>query len=481
MGEQIDWGIRPSTPLCPIQKAILDVILAMDFITSISTYVPLRRNRRIRASTKVNGDDASSKYVPWPKTYETTKEALIDGLQSLYWDGVRKELAQMILTLREWQQPQYSSVELEKEKQIQVGDFEQFIDQVSESSRDFARKYSQERLQRFKASRGAREERRTHEELSRIAYSAYRKFNENHDLKSEIKGLLPIRQGENTMERQARMLLQSAAFLDIDKVIMYNSPLPRANFWRCSAPPQLTLLRFDAFSMPNLKILRCKICNDAIRGVLFKCLEPSCRAAVHLTQKDSICETCFRESRHPPSHMAKFYKHFILRDIITPQISRQICVCDGSRNAASKPGVSSLFPIDKNFAHRGKGKTKVLRCGLLLLSDKVMEAKYQGSISHIEKGKRRATVRRNVKRNDQPGKSSSRHRSPRFRKAARHQQHVDPQSKADERTMSDIENEKLADHEIPLLYRKFTRRYPFGNVHMALMFGPLMIENGVPE
>ena len=454
----------------------------MDVIASISTHVSSRRDRRIRASTKVNDDDASSQYVPWPKAYETTKEALVDGLQSLYWDGVRKELAQMILTLREWQQPQYSGVELDKEKQIQVEEFEQFIYQVSESSRDFARKYSQDRLQKFKASRGAKKGRRTHEELSRIAYCAYRKFNENHELKSEIKGLLPIRrQDENAIKRQARMLLQSAAFLDIDKVITYNSPLPRANFWRRSAPPQLTLLRFDASSMPNLKILRCKICNDAIRGVLFKCLEPSCRAAVQFTQKDSICETCFRESRHPPSHMTKFYKHFILRDIITPQVSRQICVCNGSVNAASRDRGSSLFPIDKNFAHRGKGKPKVLRCGLLLLSDKVMEAKYQGSISRIEKGKKRAQARRNVKHNDRIIKSTSRNRGPAFRKATRHQQHADPQSKADERTVSDIENEKLADQEIPLLYRKFARRYPFGNVHMALMFGPLMIENGVPE
>lgn len=47
--------------------------------------------------------------------------------------------------------------------------------------------------------------------------------------------------------------------------------------------------------------------------------------------------------------------------------------------------------------------------------------------------------------------------------------------------MSDVEEEKLASKEIPLLYRKFTNRYPFGNVHVALMFGPLMIENGVPE
>lgn len=454
----------------------------MDVIASISTHVPSRKNPRIRASTRPNDNGTKFRRVPWPKAYQTTKEALAAGLQSLYWDGVRKELAQMILTLREWQLPQYSNVKLEEEAQLQAEGYEHFINQVSESSRDFAQKYSQERIQRFKAGKGAEKEKRTYEELCRDAYTAYRKYDEDRLLKNEISGLMPTRQDANSVERRARMLLQSAAFLDVDKVIMHNSPLPKRNFWRRSAPPQLTLLRFDAFSMPKLKILRCKICNDAITGVLFKCLEKQCRAEVQLTQQDSICESCFREARHPPHHLTKFYKHFILRDIIKPQISRQICVCNGSANTASQLGGPSLFPIDKNFAHRGKGRTRVLRCGLLLLSDKVMEAKYRGSISLIEKNKRRAEARKNVKLIDQEdAKPKSRNRSIKPRKATINQKFSDPQTKAEEKTVSDVENEKLADQEIPLLYRKFTKRYPFGNVHMALMFGPLMIEIGVPE
>jgi hypothetical protein len=31
------------------------------------------------------------------------------------------------------------------------------------------------------------------------------------------------------------------------------------------------------------------------------------------------------------------------------------------------------------------------------------------------------------------------------------------------------------------IVRKLLGKIPFGNVHMALMFGPLVIENGVPE
>jgi hypothetical protein len=41
--------------------------------------------------------------------------------------------------------------------------------------------------------------------------------------------------------------------------------------------------------------------------------------------------------------------------------------------------------------------------------------------------------------------------------------------------------EEEADSEIPTFMKKYTERYPFGNVHMALRFGPLLIENGEKE
>ena len=60
-------------------------------------------------------------------------------------------------------------------------------------------------------------------------------------------------------------------------------------------------------------------------------------------------------------------------------------------------------------------------------------------------------------------------------------QKMDPQGNVDEKTVSDLEDEKIASKDIPFLYRKFANRYSFINVHMALMFGLLTIENGVPR
>lgn len=112
-----------------------------------------------------------------------------------------------------------------------------------------------------------------------------------------------------------------------------------------------------------------------------------------------------------------------------------------------------------------------------------MEAKYQGAISNIEKGKRRIQQERQQKatKEKEEKKSRSSRRGIKFRTTSKIKENPDPQRKIDEKTLSDAEDEKFADKEIPLLYRKFTKRYPFGNVHVALMFGPLMIENGVPK
>jgi hypothetical protein len=44
-----------------------------------------------------------------------------------------------------------------------------------------------------------------------------------------------------------------------------------------------------------------------------------------------------------------------------------------------------------------------------------------------------------------------------------------------------VAKEASADRDIPLFFRKYTEKYPFGNVHMALRVGPLVIENGVSQ
>jgi hypothetical protein len=44
-----------------------------------------------------------------------------------------------------------------------------------------------------------------------------------------------------------------------------------------------------------------------------------------------------------------------------------------------------------------------------------------------------------------------------------------------------VADEVEADEDIPFFFRKYTEKYPFGNVHMSLRVGPLVIENGVTQ
>jgi hypothetical protein len=57
----------------------------------------------------------------------------------------------------------------------------------------------------------------------------------------------------------------------------------------------------------------------------------------------------------------------------------------------------------------------------------------------------------------------------------------DSASRSASESSTSVATEAQADGDIPLYFRKFTEKYPFGNVHMALRVGPLIIENGVSQ
>jgi soluble cytochrome b562 len=62
-------------------------------------------------------------------------------MQTMYWNGVKRELAHILLTLRKWQQPKYASTILSDETDDFIHGFDTFIDQVSETAREFADRY----------------------------------------------------------------------------------------------------------------------------------------------------------------------------------------------------------------------------------------------------------------------------------------------------------------------------------------------------
>jgi hypothetical protein len=78
--------------------------------------------------------------IPW-KEVGSANEHLLPELRKIYWDGVKRELAHILLTLHEWQQSKYSKIYLDDEDDDFIHGYDTFLDQVSVHSRVFAQRY----------------------------------------------------------------------------------------------------------------------------------------------------------------------------------------------------------------------------------------------------------------------------------------------------------------------------------------------------
>ncbi|KIY00183.1 uncharacterized protein Z520_03868 [Fonsecaea multimorphosa CBS 102226] len=214
----------------------------------------------------------------------------------------------------------------------------------------------------------------------------------------------------------------------------------------------------DDFS-PCLTPARCAIpkCRNILRGVLFQCRRQDCLEIPRLNHDDYICEKCFRERKHPQDHLVKVYKHHILDGIILPHISRKLCRCSDVASFDTNGSYTALYPIDPNAKHRWDKAQKVPKCRLLQLPALVVDAKRQGLETPLENKKQ-------LQHLTQDALATIRTRSyP--RKASRH---------ADGQRL-----EEQPDADIPFVSKTINSKFPFGNTHVALMIGPLIIENGV--
>jgi hypothetical protein len=204
-----------------------------------------------------------------------------------------------------------------------------------------------------------------------------------------------------------------------------------------------------------------------------------------------ICEDCYRSTYYGTASFTKAYKHCILAEAITPPLSRKLCQCKDVPKFAGSGKALAVFPVKKDAKHLDVGGPGTIQCSLLKLGEIVALAKYTGlqSIVSTKKlGKPSAVSSKGT-----PGKET----------ASTSEGGADPQKKSGwnlkqlktktESSYHDSANrvaasgstsvvtEPMADGDIPLFFRQFTTKYPFGNVHMALRVGPLVIENGVSQ
>lgn len=117
--------------------------LGQNFAWQITMSIPLfslgnifKRRPAVATSAHFsNGVDLEWTSIPNPQ------QALLQEIEKLYWNGVRRELVEIILTLKTWQHDDFAKVALRDETDREIYGFDTFLDQVNESSRDFAVRY----------------------------------------------------------------------------------------------------------------------------------------------------------------------------------------------------------------------------------------------------------------------------------------------------------------------------------------------------
>jgi hypothetical protein len=216
--------------------------------------------------------------------------------------------------------------------------------------------------------------------------------------------------------------------------------------------------------MPVFIPMPCSHCGDIIRGIMFKCIERKCREVRKSGLGDCICENCYYTSAHPRKHLTKKYKHSILQETITPERSHKICRCSSVPRADENGVPSILFPVDPKSLHRGSSNKGTIKCGLLTLNERIAEAKYESQLSLAEKRKELDEIRKEENGEREPIRKTSSANSP---------AHLNRDGGA--------LYDEYHDEGIPVHIKRYTDRYPFGNVHVSLMVGPLIIENGAKK
>ncbi|KAH7323242.1 hypothetical protein B0I35DRAFT_500117 [Stachybotrys elegans] len=429
-----------------------------------------------RATSSTGIVDSASGHITEGVRVEKTPigpaaEHLRSQMIDLYWRGVRRELSEIILNLQAWQRPRFASP-VEDEKNNLIHGYDTFIDQVSRYSRGYTTRNAPDDniLQYLDFN---------HNDLLYYTSTLKKRAEDHYDelrstaLKQEVRILLRNEQPLDVVRRRARLLLQSAQFLDIDKLIEFREPNPTAGIWKRPAPPQLSLSvgkNTGKNIRPHFAPRLCSTCRQAIRGSAFR----------HIIDLEvTLCETCYRRSHYGSPKFTKVHKTCCLPQEMTPEMSRRFCGCRRLPLKDSNGDALSLWPIDED---------KLLLkhypfCHLKTLNGTIAEAKYRetrdklqpSTLDSIKKQEQKQLRKKLQKFRELMGSGVPWSRD--IPRALLQLHNPNGQNTTSEFGVS--WGAKFEPESVPFYLRSATDKCPYGNVHMSLRFGPIVIENGV--
>ena len=249
-------------------------------------------------------------------------------------------------------------------------------------------------------------------------------------------------------------------------------------------------------------------CNRIIRGPSYKCLTSGC-------SERSFCETCFLRGKvfclEQNHRYGKFYKHCILPEVVTPSRSFELCHCK-IPGIGRGPQSKSLFPVDRGLKHSRSNP----KCGLLKLRKSLHHARAkslkeplrlsqekkpnklqkQGSRSFAALRAKRQSLKEGILPDwdDEletlkavESSESSSDSLPELETAIREHERsktIEGRGKfqvGSPQLSSDTIRQHGKDSKISNRMAAAVKKYPFGNVHVSLMVGPLLIENGAQQ
>lgn len=212
--------------------------------------------------------------------------------------------------------------------------------------------------------------------------------------------------------------------------------------------------------MPTFRPRVCAQCSSVIRGTHFRCLHGCPRPNQNPPPSNEpfeLCETCMRDGRyHRGTHLQKLEKRCILREVVTPTRSRQICTCENGQPDGNGDGDGN--DGDLHFAVDG-GHPHQRNCPILKLKRRHEHAK-----------------RQELRDNTTQELHLSTQGAERVGSAASTQVNKSHQDKR--RGGGSAQVRKGA---VDRAARLLPPPIEFGNVHMMLMVGTIIIENGVQE
>lgn len=160
-----------------------------------------------------------------------------------------------------------------------------------------------------------------------------------------------------------------------------------------------------------------------------------------------------RNGKHTIDHLRKYEKRCILRDVLSPIKSHQICTCDYAPTSANSGGEDTRFATCR-------GREHLRDCPVLQLKRRYEQAK-RDELKHHQQ---------HMVDNPKTQKA----RIFRFNMGTLFSRRGKKDHKQGKTTYVGTRAVGWAAQSMPPPIQ-------FGNVHMALMVGPIIIENGYPE